>query len=161
MWESAQAIELWIRNLGKSHSSLVKLGVIPAVPLDRLIEDSHSLEVIPCSGIELSFWFESQRFEALHITRISQEPTKAPAYIGSLPKPFDTLRTQLDVRNALGAPYDSREPMSWGEPDILRIGGWDYYELDEDLYLNCQIEIQYSENMEVSLLSFSVMDKES
>jgi hypothetical protein len=161
MWENAQAIELWIRNLGKSHSNLVNSGVIPAVPLTRLYEDSQSLEVTPCPGIELSFWFESQRFEAIYIVRISQDPIKAPAYCGSLPAQFDALKTQSDVRDTLGEPYSSRGPMSWEEPHYFKIGGWDFYELDDKLNSNCQIEFQYNESLEISLLSFSVMDKES
>jgi hypothetical protein len=161
MWENAQAIERWIRNLGKSHSSLVNSGVIPAVPLTRLYEDSHSLEIIPCDGIELSFWFETQRFEAIYIRRIAQDPIKAPAYSGPLPEPFEVLRTQEDVRAKFGTPYRFNGPMSWDEPGDFRIGGWDFYELDEHIVPNCQFEFQYSERLEISLLSFSVMDKES
>jgi hypothetical protein len=160
MWENAQAIERWIRNLGKSHSSLVNSGVIPAVPLTRLYEDSQSLEVTPCPGIELSFWFETQRFEALYILRISQDPIKAPPYSGSLPAPFDTLKNQSDVRSVLGEPYRSNGPMSWDNP-TFKIGGWDFYELDESVNSNCQIEFQYDESLVISLLSFSVTDKES
>lgn len=161
MWENAQAIERWIRNLGKSHSSLVNSGVIPAVPLTRLYEDSQSLEVVPCPGIELSFWFESQRFEALYIIKVSQDQTKAPAYSGSLPTPFDALKTQSDVRASLGEPFRSNGPMAWDEPYSFTIGGWDFYELDEQLNTNCQIEFQYDESLNISLLSFSVADKES
>lgn len=161
MWENAQAIELWIKNLGKSHSSLVNSNIIPALPLGRLYDNSQSLEVEPCPGIELSFWFETQRFEAIYIYLISQNPSKALSYSGALPSPFDLLKTQKDVHSTMGVPFKSNGPMTWSEPAAFKIGGWDFYELDTSLNSNCQVEFQYDEEMNIFLLSFSVFDKES
>ena len=162
MWEDAQAIELWIKNLGKSHSCLVQEKVIPALPLRRLYEDSQSLEIEPCPGIELSFWFETQRFEAIYISLISQDPDVIPAYAGALPSPFDRLKSQGDVHALLGLPFKSREGMTWNdEGRTFIIGGWDFYELGKSINPNCQIEFQYDEHFNIYLLSFAVFDKES
>lgn len=161
MWENAQAIELWIKNLGKSHSSLVNSNIIPALPLEHLYEDSQSLEVQPCSGIELSFWFETQRFEAIYIYLISQDPERFQPYSGPLPMPFDLLKKQKDVHTTLGSPFKSNGPMLEAETSSFKIGGWDFYELDSSLNPNCQVEFQYDGEMNVYLLSFSVFDKES
>jgi hypothetical protein len=162
MWENAQAIELWIRNLGSSHSNLVKEKVIPALPLKRLYEDSHSLEIEPCNGVELTFWFETQRLEAINITLISQDPEKLPAYSGKLPAPFNDLSNYREVHAKLGEPFKNRKGMSWEQDDkTFSIGGWDFYELDESLNSNCQVEFQYDEKLNVSLLTFSVFDRES
>lgn len=160
MWENAQAIELWIKKLGKSYSNLVNSNLVPAQPLARLYEDSQSLEVEPCQGIELSFWFETQRFEAIYITLISQVPDQEQAYSGTLPPPFDLLKTQVDVRATLGAPYKSKGAESWIGPPAFKMGGWDFYELDSSLNPNCQVEFQYDQKMNIYLLSFSVFDKE-
>jgi len=161
MWDNAQAIELWIRNLGKSHSCLVQNKVIPALPLKRLYENSHSLEVEPCPGVELSFWFETQRFEAINITVISQGPDAIPAYSGELPAPYTGLSSQSEVWAKLGEPYKSNGAMKFDSNPPITIGGWDFYDGDSALNDNCQVEFQYDEHLRVNLITFSVFDRES
>jgi len=162
MWENAQAIELWIRNLGKSHSSLIHENLIPALPLKRLYDDSNSLGIEPCPGVELNFWFETQRFEEVVISLIPLDPSIHPPYSGSLPSPFDRLKSSADVHAEFGKPYKSNGAMAWETDGVsFAIGGWDFYELNENLHPNCQVEFQYDKTLNVSLLSFSLFDKES
>lgn len=161
MWENAQAIELWIKNLGKSHSSLVQENLIPALPLKRLYDESNSLGIEPCAGIELNFWFETQRFEEIVISLIAQDP-KLPAYGGTLPSPFDTFENDVDVHAEFGEPYKSEPPASWMHGGVtLTTGAWEFYELDEGVYSGCRIEVHYSPEYKVATLCFSVFDKES
>lgn len=162
MWVNAQAIELWIRNLGKSYSDLVLREVIPAVPLSRNYEDSQSLEIEPCPGVELSFWFETQSFDAVYITLKPQEVANANFYQGDLPSPYNQLKTQEDVHHRLGQPYRSRGAMSWKDGETeFKMGGWDFYMTDESLHSSCEVEFQYDEDLQITLIGFSTKNKAS
>jgi hypothetical protein len=159
---NSEAIERWIRHLGKTHDFLVRQNLIPARPLERLYQDSHSLELEPCPGVELVFWFFSQRFEAIYVTLISRLESKLTVYEGKLPLPFTGLRNQTDVHAALGLPYRSNGPMKFEcEENSISMGGWDFYGLSCEMNHNLHVEFQYDDNLDISVVVFSVFDRES
>lgn len=161
MWQNAQAIELWIINLGKSHSSLINANLVPAIPLIRLYENSSTLELIPCPGVVLSFWFETQRFESLHISLAPQKNYVNQIYTGGLPAPYSSLKNRFDVIKILGLPYKSIDSQILKDNNFLGFSGWDFYEFNEASNSNFQVEFQYSATEEICTISFSLFDRES
>lgn len=161
-WDNSEAIEQWIKHLGKRHDFLVRQNLIPARPLERLHLDSHSLELEPCPGIELVFWFFSQRFEAIYVTLVSRTEDRLEVYNGHLPRPFTGLKNQADVYAALGPPYRSNGPMKFNcGANAFSMGGWDFYGLDCEINHNLHVEFQYNEDLDISVVVFAVFDRES
>jgi hypothetical protein len=150
-------INRWIKNLGTSYDALIENEVITNLPLVELYEDSKSLEVEPAFGVELSFWAETQRFEAVHIILGGEREDGLPIYEGELPLPYSATMTQSEARNALGEPMFTKTPLQLhGLDDIW---GWDTYQVNIKLHPAAQVDLQYTEDMRIKRLIFSLFDR--
>ncbi|MBU3055798.1 DUF6392 family protein [Pseudomonas indica] len=150
-------IERWIMNLGRPYDALVAEGIIPNMPLQGLYPGRDWLDIQPASGLELSFWAETKRFERLFITLIStMEGTTE--YKGELPSPFASVMFQASVRNLFGEPMESKGPTKL--PLNTMVGGFDIYRLDPAKHPNIKVSFQYTPDMQVKTLVFSLINRE-
>jgi hypothetical protein len=149
-------IQRWIMNLGGSYDSLVASGVIPKLPLQELYEDDETLDAVPTEGVELIFWKGSNRFESIHIILGKNRNDGLHPYTGELPDPFSSLRTQPEVHAVIGEPMFFKDQL---ELYALGIGAWDTYQCDPSLHPAAFIDFQYTNNLDVDTLTFSLIDK--
>ncbi|WP_324729590.1 DUF6392 family protein [Pseudomonas chlororaphis] len=150
-------LERWISNLGKSHDAMVAQGVISNQPLQDLYDSGDSLEIEPEPGIELSFWAETKRFEAIQITLRADPESGMAIYAGTLPAPYSAAVTQLEVRNAFGTPVRTVGPIA--PPGMKKIGGWDSFQLPSSLHPEALVDFQYSEDLQVDRVVFALIDR--
>lgn len=149
-------MERLIKNLGCSYDALIANQVIDDLPLQDLYQDGESLEIEPVQGIELIFWPETQRFEAIYIF-LTQESDNTPnAFSGELPPPFNSMNNQTEVHKLMGNPIFSKSAM-----ELLgtELSGWDTYQLGSNWHPAAIVEFQYTHNMQISRICFSLIDK--
>lgn len=152
-------LESWIKNLGGSHDHLVTQGIISSQPLHDLYGDGESLELEPESGVELSFWAETMRFEAIQITlRDGVLGGGTPVYAGELPAPYSVAKTQMQVRAIFGPPLRTTNSVEI-PGSIETMGGWDSYQLPHTLHDTALVDFQYSESLHVDRIVFSLIDR--
>ncbi|AWQ87161.1 hypothetical protein CSC33_4200 [Pseudomonas aeruginosa] len=151
----AATIERWILNLGRPYDALVVEGAIPGQPLTQLYKGRDWLTLKPEKGLELSFWAETKRFERLFITLI-QTVEDQTVYRGELPQPFALEMDQAGVHHTFGPPRESSGPRKI--PNIGMVGGHDAYTLDAATHPNGQVMFQYTVDMRVKTLFFTLVD---
>jgi hypothetical protein len=152
----AATIERWIKNLGRGYDELVSRGVIPNQPLTELYKGRDWLTLKAGAGLELSFWADTKRFERLFITLLSTVEGTTE-YKGELPQPFAPVMSQPGVRATFGEPMESQGLTKL--PLNTMVGGFDAYRLDPDTHPNMRVSFQYTTNMQVKTLVFSLIDR--
>ncbi|HBP5739376.1 DUF6392 family protein [Pseudomonas aeruginosa] len=152
---NAATIERWILNLGRPYDTLVAEGIIPNLPFQELYKGRDWLDIEPGDGLELSFWAETKRFERLFITLI-QTVEDQTVYRGELPQPFALEMDQAGVHRTFGPPRESSGPRKI--PNIGMVGGHDAYTLDAATHPNGQVMFQYTADMRVKTLFFTLVD---
>ncbi|MBC3376315.1 hypothetical protein HU762_20450 [Pseudomonas sp. SWRI92] len=150
-------LEVLIERVGSQHDVLVSEGILPDQPLAEIFEGDDQLWLVPESGIELDFWRETRRFETLFVTLIRTTPSTSK-YQGELPAPYMPEMTQSDVHAIFGEPMESKGPIKMPVP-IGMTGGWDSYPLDPELYPDKKVVFQYTQDMRVKTLVFTLIDK--
>ncbi|MDR9863568.1 MULTISPECIES: DUF6392 family protein [Pseudomonas] len=153
----AATIERWILSLGRPYDAMVAEGVIPNMPLQQLYKGRDWLDIEPEDGLELSFWAETKRLEAVYITLLKTTPSTVP-YQGELPKPFVPAMSQAQVRANFCEPMDSKGPIKMPQP-MGMTGGWDAYRLDPASHPNIKVAFQYTASLMVDTLVFTLIDK--
>jgi len=78
-------------------------------------------------------------------------------YAGELPAPFSARMTQGTVRADFGRPTASKGPIKMPAP-LGETGGWDAFRLDERTNKNARVTMQYTKDLIVDALTFSVDD---
>lgn len=151
----AVTITRWIKHLGRPYDSLVAEGIIPSLPLQELYKGRDWHDIEPGDGLELSFWAETKRFERLFITLI-QTVEDQTVYRGELPQPFALEMDQAGVRRTFGPPMESSGPRKI--PNIGMVGGHDAYTLNEETHPNARVFFQYTEDMRVKTLFFTLIN---
>ncbi len=152
----AKTIERWIKSLGLPYSTLIAQGIIPDRPLTELYKGRDWLTLKPEKGVELSFRAETQCFERLFITLI-QTVEDQTVYHGALPQPLALNMTQSGVRTDFGPPSETSGPRKI--PTIGMVGGHDAYPLDTATHPRGQVMFQYTADMRVKTLFFTLIDK--
>lgn len=152
----ATTITRWINNLGRHYDALIAEGVIPNMPLQELYKGRDWIDIEPADGLELSFWAETKRYERLFIT-LTPTVEGTTAYKGELPKPFTALMTKAIVRNTFGEPMASQGLTKL--PLNTMAGGADTYKLNPATHPNMQVSFQYTPDLVVKVLVFSLIDK--
>ncbi|WP_339492143.1 DUF6392 family protein [Pseudomonas sp. EA_15y_Pfl2_R67] len=150
-------LEVLVERIGSQHEVLVSEGILPDQPLTEMYEGRDRLEFGPEPGIELEFWRETRRFETLFVTLIRTIPSMSK-YEGELPIPYMLEMTQSDVHAIFGEPMASKGPIKMPVP-IGMTGGWDSYPLDPELYPGKKVVFQYTQDMRVKTLVFTLIDK--
>lgn len=149
-------MERLIKNLGSSYDALIANKIIDNLPLQDLYEDGETLEIEPVPGVELVFWPETLRFEIIYITLKDSHNSAIQVYRGELPDPFKQVRDQKQVRKIFGQPISSKGHMQlYG----TGLSGWDTYQLEPNWHPAAFVEFQYSGNMQVCKIFFSLIDK--
>lgn len=149
-------MERLIKNLGSSYDALIANKIIDNLPLQDLYEDGETLEIEPVPGVELIFWPETLRFEIIYITLKESHNSAIQVYTGELPDPFKQVRDQKQVRNIFGQPISSKGHMQlYG----TGLSGWDTYQLEPNWHPAAFVEFQYSSNMQICKIFFSLIDK--
>jgi hypothetical protein len=149
-------MERLIKNLGCSYDALIENKVIDNLPLQDLYEDGDSLEIEPVPGIELIFWPETLRFEVIHITLKDEQNPSLPLFTGDLPEPFRKIKEQKQVHATLGVPMLTKGAM---ELRGTGLSGWDTYQLESTWHPAALVEFQYTRNMQISRILFSLIDR--
>ena len=151
-------VQSWIKNLGGSYDHLVDQGVIANQPLQDLYGGGESLEIEPVPGIELSFWAETKRFEAIQIDLGGLLNGDMPVYTGGLPAPYDNATNRHQVRAIFGTPLRTHDAMDIPNT-IQTMGGWDTYQVQPTLHEAVLVDFQYSADLRVDRLVFSLIDR--
>ncbi|MBF8796171.1 DUF6392 family protein [Pseudomonas aeruginosa] len=151
----AATIERWILNLGRPYDALAVEGAIPGQPLTQLYKGRDWLTLKPEKGLELSFWAETKRLESIYITLI-QTVEDQSVYHGELPQPFALEMDQAGVHRTFGLPRESKGPMKL--PNLPPMGGYDAYTLNVATHPNAQTMFQYTPDMRVKTLIFTLID---
>jgi len=155
----AITINRWVGGLGRTYNELLTEGVIPDHPLKPMFDtrDNEDLLLNPAPGVKLWFGVESKRLEKVMITLI--QTVGQPVYTGDLPAPFTLKMDQRSVRQFLGEPIESKQPVEL--PGGLGVrGGSDTYYPDQQANPNTKVTLGYLENLVVNNISFSLIDKE-
>lgn len=154
---TAAAMTSYIKALGRSYEDLLSSGVVPAIKPWKIFEqdDQFHLDIEP--GLGLSFHEGTKRLESISIALLQVVPNR-PAYRGELPQPFASHMEKPEVRRQFGEPHESQGPTSLPKP-IGKTGGWDAYELNEATHPNAVVEFQYTADLAVKALVFSLADK--
>lgn len=150
-------LEMLVQRIGSQYEVLVSEGILPDQPLTEMYEGRDRLEFEPEPGIELGFWRETGRFETLFVTLIRTTPLTSK-YKGELPAPYVSEMTQADVHAIFGEPMASKGPIKMPVP-IGMTGGWESYPLDPELHPGKKIVFQYTQDMRVKTLVFTLIDK--
>lgn len=152
----SENMERLIKNLGCSYDALIANNLIDKLPLKSLYEDDDSLEIEPAPGIELIFWPETLRFEVIYIRLEDEENNGTNVFKGQLPEPFASFSVQADVHKSLGTPAFTKNIL---ELQGTGLTGWDTYQVDQKLHPAALVEFQYTKNMRLSNLLFSLIDR--
>lgn len=142
-----------IKNLGSPFPSMVAKGLL-SEETPKEMYDAESVDIEPVPGLELSFHPATLKFQSLYLTKSSESPDAV--FAGLLPAPYNDLHTRDQVRLMLGEPYKSYGAMSFNDSSGKRIGGWDFYETDKSLHTDSLLEIQYTVNLIIEKMVFSV-----
>lgn len=148
-------LERLITCLGRTYEHLVADGIIPELPLEDLYESESTLEALPGEGVELCFWAEDHRFEAVQLT-LEGEPGEE-VYSGELPSAFQGISTKLQVRSVFGKPIRSVNPIDI--PEYGPSGGWDCYQVSSYLHPAAQVDFQYQTDHKIKNLIFALIDR--
>lgn len=145
-----------IKSLGRDLASLIRVGTIPvATQKIKAFPEDENFHMNVMKGVELQFYENNQRLESVTITLKNRAPWSM-VYVGGLPEPYKLSMNSEWIRKTHGTPYKSQGPKPMPKP-MYYSGDWDNYRpLDKE---NIEIYISYSENMEVSALSFRLIDK--
>jgi hypothetical protein len=150
-------LEVLIERIGSQHEILVNEGILPDQSLTEIFEGDDQLWLEPEPGIDLDFWRETGRFETLFVSLIRTTPS-TKEYKGELPAPYVSEMTQADVHAIFGEPMASKGPIKMPVP-IGMTGGWESYPLDPELHPGKKIVFQYTQDMRVKTLVFTLIDK--
>lgn len=148
-------VEKLIRNLGYPYEALISNEIIDDLPLLQADEEDETLELTLAPGLELIFWADTEVLEMIYIN-LDKMNNGQRAYQGALPAPLDNLYTCKDVHVALGKPMFSKSRI---ELQGTGYEGWDTYQLDTKMHPAAFLEFQYIENLELSKIVISLMDK--
>lgn len=154
---TAATIERWIKNLGRTYESLISEGIIPNQPLDELYAGRDRLTLNIQAGVEMHFYAKTRRLEAILLTLLEPLPG-GPVYKGELPSPLQPEMTRDRARATFGEPMASRGTMKMPGP-MGRVGGWDSYRLDPAIHPNALFKFQYTAEMRVKAVVFSLADR--
>ena len=154
---NAATINKWIISLGQNYDELIAQGDIPDQPLIRLYPDCDRLDLTLEKGIEMTFWAETKRLEALFITLVRTLPSTIE-YEGTLPEPYTAEMTQSYVHAIFGEPFEFKGPIKMPQP-MGQTGGWESYRLDPEIYPGKKVVFQYTAAMRVKTLVFTLIDK--
>lgn len=151
-------LERCLQNLGASYDQLVTKQIIPDLPLQTLYENSHSLEIEPERGLELSFWPETKRLEMIQITISNMTGEDSPVYSGSLPEPYTGATTQANVRAIFGQPLQFHKILKL--PNVtFTLGDLDSYQIATSLHEGAFVDFQYTEDLRVHRIIFSLIGR--
>ena len=154
---NAVSISTWISKLGENYDDLIDQGLIPSEKPQELYPGRDLLHIDLEAGLNLSFWADTKQFEALFITLKKTMPGIVE-YKGELPPPYSSEMTQSDVHAIFGQPMESRAPIKMPKP-MGQTGGWESYPLDPAIYPGKKVVFQYTAEMEVKTLVFTLIDK--
>jgi hypothetical protein len=155
---SASIINTWITFLGGTSDDLLSNYLIPNDDFIELFSGIDELYLTPEIGISMSFRADTRRFQGLCITLRKSTPSTVE-YTGELPRPYSLRMNQSDVHALLGKPLEYSGPVRMPQP-MGQTGGWEYYQLDPDVYPNVKIQFQYLESMEVHAIVFTLINKD-
>ncbi|VEF09730.1 pyocin immunity family protein [Pseudomonas fluorescens] len=151
-------IHKWIVVLGKTYDVLLDKGFFVAShKLDALYPDCDLLDVELEAGLSLAFWAETKKLETLFVTLKKTTPSTT-VYQGELSAPYKKNMDQRDVHALFGKATESRGPIKMPEP-MGQTGGWESYPLDQKLYPGVKVVFQYTADMQVDTLVFTLIDK--
>ncbi|KWS75360.1 bacteriocin immunity protein [Pseudomonas savastanoi pv. fraxini] len=145
-----------IKNMGISHKALMQEGLITDIKLSHLYESEETLELEIAPGVELVFWEETLCLEMITFSFARALNKADPEFMGILPYPLGKIRNKKDVRLLLGAPMFTKSQMDLFPTELY---GWDVYQLDSSLHPEAILDIQYNEDMLVSNILISLVDK--
>lgn len=155
---SITTINQWVKNLGASYEELVSRDFIAKDQLlEALYPDCDLLDMVLEAGLSLTFWADTKRLETLFVTLIKTTPSTIE-YEGDLPAPYRSAMTQSDVHAVFGNPTESRGPIRMPEP-MGQTGGWESFLLDSSIYPGKKVVFQYTADMRVKTLVFTLVDK--
>ncbi|MHC8286102.1 DUF6392 family protein [Pseudomonas sp. XS1P51] len=154
---SAVTIERWIKALGATHDELIAQGIAFNQSPKALYPDCDLLDMAPEIGLSLTFWAETKRLETLFVTLKKSTPSTVE-YKGELPTPYKLAMTQSDVHALFGEPMESKGPIKMPQP-MGQTGGWESYPLDPVAHPGKKVVFQYTAEMEVKTLVFTLIDK--
>ncbi|WP_064119822.1 DUF6392 family protein [Pseudomonas fluorescens] len=151
-------INRWIVSLGEKHDVLLAKGFLgESHKLDALYPDCDLLDIELEAGLSLTFWADTKRLETLFVTLKKTTPSTA-VYQGRLPLPYKKSMDHSDVHALFGKAIESRGPIRMPEP-MGQTGGWESYLLDQKIYPGVKLVFQYSADMQVDTLVFTLIDK--
>ncbi|MBK5529882.1 hypothetical protein JFT91_20745 [Pseudomonas sp. TH08] len=146
-----------IASVGLTFESLVAQGVLDGQPLVELYPDCDLQDLEIENGVELTFLADTKKLKSLFITLIKTMPLTV-RYEGDLPAPFKLAMTQADAHAIFGVPIESRGPIKMPMP-MGQTGGWESYLLDQKIYPGLKVVLQYTADMKVKTLVFTLNDK--
>ena len=151
---NASQLEIYLKNIGRSHADLVSEQIVTAEKLIEVYPDPLTLYLEPEPGLYLVFWAETKVFESLLICRAKSFPD-AVIYQEELPSPYGDLVNRQVVLAALGQPYESKGPYKMPFPSG-EVGGWDSFEILGGGYDNLGFTTDYDRQLNVVQLAFSL-----
>jgi len=145
-------------GVGEDYDQLLFRGFFPkSCKLDALYPGCDLLDMELEAGVGLTFLAETKRFESLFITLKETTPSTT-AYQGELPVPYRLSMDQSCVHALFGKAVESRGPIKMPEP-MGQTGGWESYPLDQKIYPGLKVVFQYTADMQVKTLVFTLIDK--
>lgn len=153
----AAMINNLVAGLGCTYNKLLADGLISNTPLEPSIKggDNEYLIQRPEAGVELWFWAETTTLEKV-LFSLMKMVDGASTYSGELPFPFVHDMHRLGIRDMLGKPFESKEPIK-----ILRsrgYGGGEAYRLVSPRFPNTKVGFQYRHDDRVSTIGFSLIN---
>ncbi|MGZ9666960.1 DUF6392 family protein [Pseudomonas sp. GNP014] len=150
-------IDRLIRSLGEKFDVLLAAGVLSEKhELKSVFSESAFLNVSIQAGASLTFWAETKKLESIFL-RLKKTTPSTVEYEGPLPPPYKHDMSQLDVHSIFGKPVEVGGPVRMPEP-LGQTGGWESFLLDQDIYPGKQVVFQYTAEMKVSTLVFTLID---
>lgn len=154
---NGKQIEKLLKGLGSNYDTLVSSGTILPKLLEELYPGRDWVDIQPEEGVELSFWERTKRLERVFFTLLESIPG-LPVYRGELPAPYAQAMNQSSVRELFGPPMEIIGPVKLPYPIGWR-GGWDSFKLDEVEYPNTKVVFQYTEDFNVDVLTFALIER--
>ena len=143
-----------ITSLGKSHSELIAMGIVPNVLPSELFPGSETIYFELQDGVSMSFSPEGLVFIKLFLTLRKSVPS-AVEYSGELPGRLVMEMNQEWVRNVFGTPKSTHGPVKLPQP-IGLTGGWDIYPFDTSLLPGVDLVFKYTGDGWVKHLVFEL-----
>ncbi|NIF30124.1 hypothetical protein F3J44_27675 [Pantoea sp. Tr-811] len=151
-----EKLSAYLTGLGKPHDELVRQGGLPPGEFIEVYPGALSIyrEIMP--GLELRFWAEDQRFEALTIS-LAEKATSSSVYSHELPEPYAKCLSRAMTLSVFGEPIQSQSP--YEKPASLgKSGGWDEFDIAGGEYEKLCVIFEYDVLMNVIRLCFSVKE---